>query len=64
MKNQKEDKEYIGINKNYYQSNLNGLDDKFKNKVPVKRGCKAVECFCNGSCKEIIGWRDRLPNEL
>lgn len=32
-------------------------------KVPIRKGCKAKKCFCDGSCKEIIGWRDKLPNE-
>jgi hypothetical protein len=35
-------------------------------KVPIKRGCPAAQqggCFCTGKCKEIIGFRDKLPNE-
>jgi hypothetical protein len=32
-------------------------------KVPIYRGCKNKECFCVGSCREIIGYRDKLPNE-
>jgi len=36
-------------------------------KVPILKGCMAAKnggCFCNGSCKEIIGYRDKLPNEI
>jgi hypothetical protein len=33
-------------------------------KVPIKRGCPNKECFCTGKCNEIIGWRDKLPNEF
>jgi len=34
-------------------------------RIPIKRGCHANgPCFCNGSCKEIIGYRDPLfPGE-
>jgi hypothetical protein len=33
-------------------------------KVPIKRGCPNNQCFCTGKCNEIIGWRDKLPNEF
>jgi hypothetical protein len=37
------------------------VDDR---KVPIKRGCpNKGGCFCTGACKEIIGYRDKLPNE-
>lgn len=33
--------------------------------IPIKRGCKATGgCFCNGSCQEVIGYREPLfPGE-
>lgn len=32
-----------------------------QSKIPIKRGCHAIGgCFCNGSCQEIIGYRDPL----
>jgi hypothetical protein len=34
------------------------------NKVPVRKGCKNEQCFCTGKCNEIIGWRDKLINEI
>lgn len=37
---------------------------KFKEtKVPIYRGCPNEVCYCTGICQEIIGYRDRLPNE-
>jgi hypothetical protein len=36
-------------------------------KVPIYKGCMAAKsggCFCSGACKEIIGWRDKLPGEI
>ena len=44
---------------NYY-----GKDVRTNTKVPIKRGCLNKECFCTGKCNEIIGWRDKLPNEF
>lgn len=34
-------------------------------RIPITRGCTAHgPCFCDGSCKEIIGYRDPLfPGE-
>ena len=32
-------------------------------KVAIKRGCNNGRCFCTGECNEIIGYRDKLPNE-
>lgn len=41
--------------------------DNIPQKIPILRGCKAAEnggCFCNGSCQEIIGYREPLyPGE-
>lgn len=39
------------------------VQDQFKNQVPIRRGCANGNCFCTGKCHEIIGWRDRLPEE-
>lgn len=39
-------------------------DVRTNTKVPIKRGCPNKECFCIGKCNEIIGWRDKLPNEF
>ena len=33
-------------------------------RLPVYRGCMSSVCYCSGQCKEIIGYRDRLPGEL
>jgi hypothetical protein len=33
------------------------------NKIPITRGCSNPQCFCDGKCKKIIGFRDRLFNE-
>lgn len=34
-------------------------------KIPIRRGCKAQGgCFCDGSCKDIIGYREPIfPGE-
>jgi hypothetical protein len=42
------------------------LDLKLRStpKLPVYRGCMSSICYCSGQCKEIIGYRDRLPGEL
>lgn len=31
-------------------------------RIPIRRGCSAQggQCFCNGSCQEIVGYRDPL----
>lgn len=36
---------------------------QYENKVPIYKGCLNLQCFCNGTCKEIIGWRDKHPLE-
>ena len=44
----------------------NSLEKKKKQtngKVAIRKGCPNQQCFCTGSCQEIIGWRDKLPNE-
>jgi hypothetical protein len=33
------------------------------NKIPITKGCSNTQCLCDRKCKEIIGFRDRLPNE-
>jgi len=35
-------------------------------KVPIYKGCpnKGIgECFCPGTCREIIGYRDKITGE-
>ena len=44
--------------------NYSEKDIRTNTKVPIKRGCPNKECFCTGKCNEIIGWRDKLPNEF
>ena len=44
--------------------NYSEKDLRTNTKVPIKRGCPNKECFCTGKCNEIIGWRDKLPNEF
>ncbi len=44
--------------------NYSEKDVRTNTKVPIKRGCSNKECFCTGKCNEIIGWRDKLPNEF
>jgi hypothetical protein len=44
--------------------NYSEKDVRTNTKVPIKRGCPNKECFCTGRCNEIIGWRDKLPNEF
>ena len=44
--------------------NYSEKDVRTNTKVPIKRGCPNKECFCTGKCNEIIGWRDKLPNEF
>jgi hypothetical protein len=45
----------------------NPIEEAFKRmlktKVPIKKGCPNKNCFCTGACNEIIGFRDKLPNE-
>jgi hypothetical protein len=53
-------------------SNMVSIEDRMRDiftqrKVPVKRGCLAAKmggCFCSGKCNEIVGYRDKLPDEL
>ena len=43
------------------------FNEEETNKVPVKRGCMVAKngrCFCDGSCEEIVGYRDKLPGEV
>lgn len=43
----------------------NDIFNKQNNKIPILKGCpnKNTQCFCTGVCQEIIGYRDKLPNE-
>ena len=36
---------------------------ELEDKVPITKGCKSDQCFCTGKCQEIIGWRDKTPEE-
>lgn len=57
------------VEKKHYESvGSSTLSVKFGNintQIPIKRGCpnKGGQCFCPGTCNEIIGYRDRLPGE-
>ena len=44
--------------------NYSEKDVRKNTKVPIKKGCPNNQCFCTGKCNEIIGWRDKLPNEF
>jgi len=44
--------------------NYSEKDVRTNTKVPINRGCANMQCFCTGECNEIIGWRDKLPNEF
>lgn len=49
--------------KNEYVKRALDLQNK---KVPIYRGCPNTGmggCFCPGTCREIIGWRDKIPGE-
>ena len=41
----------------------NAIKEQTKGKVAIRKGCPNQQCFCTGKCQEIIGWRDKLPNE-
>jgi hypothetical protein len=62
----KKQKEPMSLNEMFKK----GIRDFFKEKerkVPIKKGCHAAAhggCFCTGACQEIIGYRDKLPNEI
>lgn len=44
-----------------------GIEDIPADKIPIFRECKTVlsgnPCACRGMCHEIVGFRDRLPDE-
>ena len=50
-----------------YQNNikedLKDQLDKTKNKIPIKKGCVNSHCFCTGACQEVVGYRDKHPQE-
>lgn len=33
-------------------------------KVAIRKGCLNNQCLCDGSCHEIIGYRDKIQGEL
>jgi len=39
------------------------MKEQTNGKVAIRKGCPNQQCFCTGKCQEIIGWRDKLPNE-
>jgi len=43
--------------------NYNAMKEQTNRKVAIRKGCPNQQCFCTGKCQEIIGWRDKLPNE-
>ena len=43
--------------------NYNAMKEQTNGKVAIRRGCLNQQCFCTGACQEIVGWRDKLPNE-
>lgn len=32
-------------------------------RVAIRKGFPNRQYFCTGACQEIVGWRDKLPNE-
>ena len=40
------------------------VKEQYDTKVPIKKGCPNAQCFCTGACQEIVGWRDKTPEEL
>ena len=46
-----------------YDNFKTNIFENLRKKVPIYRGCPNQECFCTGSCREIVGYRDKLPNE-
>lgn len=43
--------------------NYDAMKEQTNGKVAIRKGCPNQQCFCTGACQEIIGWRDKLPNE-
>ncbi len=43
--------------------NYDAMKEQTNSKVAIRKGCPNQQCFCTGACQEIIGWRDKLPNE-
>lgn len=46
-----------------YDNFKTNIFEYLSKKVPIYRGCPNQECFCTGACREIVGFRDKLPNE-
>lgn len=40
--------------------NYDSMKEQTNGKVAIRKGCQN---FCTGVYQEIIGWRDKLPNE-
>lgn len=49
--------------KDFKSKIVENIVNENRNKVPVYRGCPNTQCFCTGKCREIVGYRDRLPEE-
>lgn len=45
--------------KNYFER----LKEFQEEKVPILKGCGNRQCFCTGACKEVVGYRDKTPEE-
>jgi len=43
--------------------NYDYIKEQTNEKVAIRKVCPNQQCFCTGACQEIIGWRDKLPNE-
>lgn len=65
-KNTKMDKS-INNKESIYNAKKELFDEieKFNEKnVSILRGCPNQSCFCTGKCKEIVGYRERVPGEI
>lgn len=52
------------INWKYQEQEIKNYVTEIKDKVPIYKGCPNQQCFCTGACREIIGYRDKLPGEI
>jgi hypothetical protein len=44
-------------------SYLNQAAAHANTKVPIYKGCPNKSCFCTGACRQILGYRDKVPGE-
>lgn len=40
------------------------IEEFNKKNVPILKGCPNSTCFCTGKCKEVVGYRERVPGEI